>query len=288
MSATSFRSAASAAGSAAHASPPWPARPWLQWPAPALLAWLCAWACWALAGSLLGAAGLSARAPALAQGLPLLAGLLVGSGVAWRWPLATGLRRFIVAAGFPLSALGSGLATGVPAWAWLLPLALLLLAYPLRAWRDAPLFPTPAGALDGLAACVPLPPGAAVLDAGCGLGHGLQALRRCWPQARLCGVEWSWPLALATRLRCPFARVRRGDMWARDWSGYQLVYLFQRPESMAAAWAKAQAQMAPGSWLVSLEFAVPGQRPTLRWQADGAKPVWLYQLPGSTPTRAGR
>jgi Asp-tRNA(Asn)/Glu-tRNA(Gln) amidotransferase A subunit family amidase len=48
-------------------------------------------------------------------------------------------------------------------------MALLLAAYPLRTWRDAPLFPTPVDALDGLAAQLPLVAGARVLDAGCGL-----------------------------------------------------------------------------------------------------------------------
>ena len=37
-------------------------------------------------------------------------------------------------------------------------LALLLAVYPLNAWRDAPLFPTPAGALQGLETIAPLPP----------------------------------------------------------------------------------------------------------------------------------
>lgn len=278
--------------SRAPSSARWPTRTWLMWPAPALLGWLLAWCSWTAAHGLLTYAPVAAfpRAslPAMALGLPLLAGLLVGAGLAWRLPLASGLRRFIVASGFPLSALGSGLAQGAPAWAWLLPLALLLLAYPLRAWRDAPLFPTPAQALDGLPALLALPPGAAVLDAGCGLGHGLHALRRCWPQARFSGVEWSWPLALLARLRCPFAQVRRGDMWASDWSGFQVVYLFQRPESMAGAWAKARAQMAPGSWLVSLDFAVPGLTPSAQLQPTGAQPLWLYRLPASTPTALDR
>ena len=56
------------------------------------------------------------------------------------------------------------------------------------------MFPTPTGALDGLAQVLPLPAGARVLDAGCGLGHGLRALHRAWPQALLHGVEWSWVL----------------------------------------------------------------------------------------------
>ena len=51
---------------------------------------------------------------------------------------------------------------------------------------------------------------------------------------------------------------------------------------MARAWHKAQAEMAPGSWLVSLEFAVPDATPSAVLQVDTAKPVWLYRLGGST------
>ena len=40
------------------------------------------------------------------------------------------MRALVIAAGFPLSLLASGAAGALPAWAWLLPLALLLLLYP--------------------------------------------------------------------------------------------------------------------------------------------------------------
>ena len=171
-----------------------------------------------------------------------------------------------------------GGAVALPAWGWLLPLALLLLVYPLNAWRDAPLFPTPPGALHGLQDAAPLPAGAAVLDAGCGLGDGLKALRHAYPAAQLDGLEWSWPLRLLCALRCPWARVQRADMWKADWSAYQMVYLFQRPESMARAAAKAQAELAPCAWLVSLEFAVPGWLPSAQLRAPGGRVVWLYRM----------
>jgi SAM-dependent methyltransferase len=213
------------------------------------------------------------------------AGLLLALACSGRW------RRVIVAAGFPLAATLQGAAAGWPAWGWLLLLLPLLLAYPLRAWRDAPLFPTPAGALAGLPAVVGSP--GRVLDAGCGLGHGLRALRGAWPGARVHGIEWSPLLALATRLRCRFAEVRQGDMWRPSWAGFDLVYLFQRPESMARAWAKATAEMAPGSWLVSLEFAVPGVQPWARIDAGPERPLWIYRVgqgaaPGPASTQPGR
>jgi hypothetical protein len=271
MSARSAPSASDACDS------PQRARARLPWPAPALLAWLGAWGLTVLSLPRLAQWGAS---PIWAWA----AGAALGAVVAGAMRRASGLRRAIVAGGFPVSALASGAAAAVPAWVWLLPLALLLAAYPLRAWRDAPLFPTPARALAGLAAFIHLAPGDRVLDVGCGLGHGLAALRSQWPQARIEGVEWSRALRLAAALRCRWATVRRGDMWADHWGDYKLVYLFQRPESMARAWAKAQAEMAPGSWLVSLDFEVPGELPIEVLRPPGAQPVWVYRV-GQTARR---
>ena len=241
---------------------------WLPWPLPALLAWAGAW---------LVFVALQRMAP------PLLAVLLACSvGVAASLLAHNWWRRSFISAGFPLSLLLTG-AVALPAWAWLAPLALLLLVYPLNAWRDAPVFPTPRQALDGLAGLAPQAAQARVLDAGCGIGDGLKALRRAYPQAHIDGVEWSWPLRLLCALRCPWARVRQGDMWRTDWSGYQVVYLFQRPESMARAWAKARAELAPGAWLVSLEFPVPDTPAQAKLRLRGGRVVWLYQTAPSTP-----
>jgi hypothetical protein len=251
----------------------------LPWPVPALLAWALAWTVFAATAPRLGAASAALAA--------LTAGGLVTLAVAGPW------RRALVAAGFPLSALLAGVASSWPPWVWLLALAPLALLYPLHAWRDAPWYPTPAAALRGLDALV-VPAPRRVLDAGCGLGHGLRALRDVWPQAHLHGIEWSRPLAWLAARRCRDAEVRRGDMWALDWSGHDLVYLFQRPESMARAWTKAEAELAPQAWLASLEFPVPGRAPVACLHPDGARPVWLYR-PGagaairrSTETVAGR
>ena len=236
----------------------------LRWPLPALLAWAVAWALF-----------LGLRAAGTPVLLALVAGTLLGVvGSVWG---GSWWRRAVVGSGFPLSLALSG-ALAVPAWAWLLPLGLLLLVHPINAWRDAPLFPTPEGALDHLPDLAPLPPGARALDAGCGLGQGLQALRRAYPLAELHGLEWSRSLRLLCAWRCPWAKVTQGDIWRADWSGYQLVYLFQRPESMARALAKARAELRPGAWLVSLEFPVGGESPSGRLDGVQGRPVWLYQM----------
>ena len=241
----------------------------LPWPLPALLSWGMAWAVFG---------GLRVLdAPTF---IALLCAAAVGAlpAAASPWPLS-GWRRSFIALGFPLSLAASGVAGDLPAWAWLLPLGALALLYPLHAWRDAPFFPTPHGALQGLKRTVRLPDGARVLEAGCGLGDGLRELHAEYPRARLDGVEWSWPLRTACQWRCGFAHITRGDLWKTDWSAYQLVYLFQRPESMPRAVDKAARELAPGAWLASLEFEATPLEPDARHLCPDGRRVWLYQQP---------
>ncbi len=243
------------------------------WPLPAVLVWLASWGWFLVLRNL----GLGAVVSAL---LACGVGVLASSWGGTRW------RRLFMALGFPLSwGFTAGLA-GVPPWVWLLPVGVFLLLYPPGAWRDAPVFPTPLDAFDGLREVVTLLPASRVLDAGCGAGDGLRALERAYPDVRLEGVERSWPLRFLAAWRCPGARVFQGDMWAQRWGVYDLVYLFQRPETMADAWAKAERELAPGAWLASLEFEVPGETPTLTWTCPDGRPLWLYRQP-EPPSTAG-
>ena len=168
---------------------------WMQrlpWPLPALLAWGAGWAVHGAGGGLVAGT---------------LAGALLALAAHGAW------RRAIAAGGFPLSALALGAA--LPPWAWGLAALPLALAYPLGAWRDAPFFPTPARALEGLADVAPLPQGAGVLDAGCGIGHGLAALARVYPRAQL---EVQYLFQYFPHLPPPpSGLVRLSDPWLRDW-----------------------------------------------------------------------
>jgi SAM-dependent methyltransferase len=249
------------------------------WPLPALLVWLMAW------GMHVALRPWTAS-PWLLLGLPTLLGVALAAWPVWA---STRWRAMFLAAGFPVSVSvmaimptsANSAASPSMGMAWLLPLGLLLLAYPVRAWRDAPVYPTPANALNGLPGHLPLPAGTRILDAGCGLGHGLQALRAAYPAAQLNGIEWSWPFAMWARWRCPWAKVQRGDMWAQDWSAFDVVYVFQRPESMPRIWAKARAEMKPGAWLVSLAFEIPQVTPTAcvgKAVRGNVHTLWLYQL----------
>ena len=262
---------------------PWDPARW-RWPGPALAAWMAGW------GLMSALAGL---------GLPASWALLAGMGPAcWVQSRLTGRwRRVIVLLGLPLMLLAAAETSAVAPWAWLAMALLVLGLYPLQAWRDAPVFPTPPGALHALPGVVPLAPGASVLDAGSGLGHGILALRQAYPQARILGLETSLLLVLASRWRlrqhgcgagpARACQVRQGDMWVAPWAGFALVYLFQRPESMPRAWHKACAEMPAGAWLVSLEFEVPGVAPAARLTCPDGRPLWLYCLAGPEDSSAG-
>ena len=238
-----------------------------------MLVWSAAWATCLL----MRQAGLDA-AVGFAGGLATSLSLAMRCHGRWR--------QAITVIGFPLSAVALGSAADRPAWLWLLLLLPLLAIYPLRAWRDAPFFPTPARALDGLPGVVTPAPDK-LLDVGCGLGHGLAALHALGPRAAVHGLESSAPLAWLTARRCRYARIQRGDMWAADWSAHDLVYAFQRPDNMARVWAKAARELRPGSWLVSLEFAVPGGvAPHARLTCPDGRDLWIYQTPTSPPSPA--
>ncbi len=238
----------------------------LRWPTVALIVWGCAWAL--RIGLLQAGAGAG-----LATSAAVCLGLLAIALVQGRW------RRAIMALGFPLSWLLVLPGSQLPSWLWLLLLLALIVVYPLRAWRDAPWFPTPQDGLQGLAEAAQLQ-APRILDAGCGSGAGLIELRAQYPDAELIGIEWSIWLCLLSWWRCRrWARISRADLWKTSWADYQMVYIFQRPETLAPALEKARKEMRPGSWLVSLEFSAAGLAPTKVLQGAGRRPVWMYQMP---------
>ena len=201
----------------------------IRWPLTALGVWGAAWYVF----NLLVAQGLHSS-------VAMLFATLVGvsaAAVGWRRNMSQA-RAAALAMGFPVSFWLMGTAS-LPAWVWLLPLVLIIWIYPLHAWRDAPIFPTPLNALRDVPRYAILPAQAKILDAGCGAGDGLKALRLAYVNAQWIGIEFSRPLSWVAKFRCPWAEVRCGDIWQDHWGAYDMVYLFQRPETMPRAVAKA-------------------------------------------------
>jgi len=244
----------------------------IRWPLPALGVWGLAWFLYVflMRGDM---------HPSVAMMIATLTGVFAAA-VSWAKGISQA-RAVALALGFPVSLwlLGSA---HFPAWVWLLPLALIIWIYPLHAWRDAPIFPTPLNALKDIPRWAVLPAQAKILDAGCGAGDGLKALRLAYVNAQWIGIEFSRPLSWVAKLRCPWAEIRCGDIWEDDWGAYDMVYLFQRPETMPRAVEKAKSELKPGAWLVSLEFEAAELKPKAVTEASPDRPVWMYQAPLET------
>lgn len=238
----------------------------MTWPIPALLTWASSW----LIFKGLQSVGLS-------ETIALVVAAFWGGFLSKL--VHTPMRKALMVLGFPLSIVVSSSTLSVPPLAWLFLLALIVLLYPRKAWKDAPLFPTPKKALVELPEHMALQAGARILDAGSGMGDGLIALRHAFPRAELHGVEMSWLLRILSAIRCSFARIRQGDIWLVDWRSFDVVYLFQRPESMPRAVEKAHAELRRGAWLVSLEFEARELEPEAVVYGRDGRPVWMYQVP---------
>lgn len=187
-----------------------------------------------------------------------------------RWWLAIHL-------GFaPLVVLASRLAIA-PAW-YLGGFVLLLLVF----WRTdksrVPLYLSNAATAQALAGLLPATP-CHVIDLGCGNGRLLKALAQARPDCEFSGFEhapltWLW--ARLNSLDQPNCRVRLGDFWRQHLGLYEVVYAFLSPVPMARLWAKAGAEMRPGSLLVSNSFTVPGVEPETALEVADSRATRLY------------
>lgn len=161
----------------------------------------------------------------------------------------------------PLAVAVHGLAID-PLW-FLAGFILLFLVF----WRTdqsrVPLYLTNRSTAATLAEQLPPTP-CRVLDLGCGDGGLLRRLAKARPDCRFVGIEHAPLTWLAARLRTlglTNVVVRRDDFWDEPLSSYGLVYAFLSPVPMPRLWAKARAEMAPGTVLISNSFAIPDLTP---------------------------
>lgn len=218
----------------------------------------------ALCAQLLGAAGAFtlARAGFVGGLWPLVAMQAVLAALAslllrserWWLPIHLGF--------LPAALLGHGLTRALdlhPAW-FLAGFVLLLLIYWTSFRSRVPLYLSNRATAAALGQLLPAAP-ARLLDIGAGTGSVLRPLARARPDCHFTGIELApipWLLGRLLTRRLSNIDWRRGDMFASAWSDHDVVYAFLSPVPMAAVWAKASAEMKPGSLLVSNSFAVPG------------------------------
>lgn len=151
---------------------------------------------------------------------------------------------------------------------WFLAGFLLLLLTSFGAIRTrVPLYLSSDLAAEELARQLPI--GGCCVDLGCGLGGPLAHIAASRPDAQLFGVEaapLNWLIA-RLRLRAR-AEIRLGSLWDADLGQADLVYAYLSPAPMARLWAKARAEMKPGSLLISNSFEIPGVAPQAVLELD--------------------
>lgn len=120
-----------------------------------------------------------------------------------------------------------------------------------------------------------LPPGARLLEAGCGDGRLAVALAGLRPDLRVLALEnavGSWLLA---RLRWLGGGKPGGlviacrSFWTENWGNHDAIYVFLSPEPMPRVWSKFLAEGRAGSLLISNTFVVPDIEPDERLPLDG-------------------
>lgn len=239
---------------------------------PAQLAGLAA-AALALYSGLLPAAGWALAAQAL---VAALCAHLLGSA---RWWLLIHL-SFV-----PALALGLRLSQSLaisPHWFLLIFLALLLV-YGHTHRSQVPLYLSNQATAQALARLLPTRP-VAMLDIGAGIGNVLRVLANIRPDCRFTGIELAlapWLLGRMLANRQPNINWQRGDFFQYSWADFEVVYAFLSPVPMSAVWAKACAELAPGSLLVSNSFAIPGIVPEQTLLVDDRRRTHLlvYRIP---------
>ena len=198
--------------------------------------------------------------------------LALALAVLWRAPRWWWLLHALL-----LPAVFLALQADLPPWLYLAAAALLF-AISRNALTDrVPLFLTSQAALDALAAR--LPPGARLIDLGCGTGRLLGGLSRRRPDLILHGVESAWLPWLWARLRLarrPNVSVTLGDIWPASLAGYGVIYTYLSPEPMARIWHKVKQEADSGAWLISNSFAVPDVQPDESIAVDDATASTLY------------
>lgn len=130
------------------------------------------------------------------------------------------------------------------------------------------------------------------IDIGSGLGGLVLHLSNKHPQSEFTGIEIAPLPWFASRLRARMTRSRasfvRGDYSGVDFAAYDVVFAYLSPAAMQALWKKANAEMRPGSLLLSYEFDIPGAMPQLTSKPVGNGPFlygWYIQ-PGKLATAA--
>jgi hypothetical protein len=125
-----------------------------------------------------------------------------------------------------------------------------------------------------------------IYDLGSGWGNLVVSLARSFPQCSVWGYEVSpiprlFSKALIAISGIPRAHIENGDFFKIPLNDATVVVCYLYPKAMALLKEKFQRELAPGTWVVSNTFAVPGWKPYAVFQVDDLylTKIYVYKIP---------
>lgn len=193
----------------------------------------------------------------------LLQGAIAAAFTRWRrlapWWLA-------IQCVFPI-AIVVVLSFGLPPWIFLAAFGLLLVLYWSTFRTQVPYYPSNLAVWHEVERLLPQDRAPRFIDIGSGFGGLTMHLARRRHDGDFAGIELAPLPWLASLLRARLSgnrgRFLRGDYADLDFGDYDVIFAYLSPAAMPALSKKAQAEMKPGSLLISHEFAIPGVEPQL-------------------------
>lgn len=167
---------------------------------------------------------------------------------------------------FPIAA-ALVLSFGLPSWIFLAAFGLLLVLYWSTFRTQVPYYPSSPAVWHEVERLLPPDRPPRFIDIGSGFGGLTMHLARRCPAGDFAGIELAplpWFASLVrAKLSGSRGRFLRGDYTRLDFGDYDVIFAYLSPAAMPALATKAQAEMRPGSLLLSHEFAIPGVEPHL-------------------------
>lgn len=167
----------------------------------------------------------------------------------------------------------------LPGEIYLLVLLLLILLFWGTIKGDVPLFLSSTAVSEALAEMVEHGNLKHFIDLGAGIGSVVVPLAKRCPHLQITAIERAplpWLIAWLRCLSLSNVTVRIGDLWAQNLQDYDLVFAFLSPVPMPKLGEKSQAEMNPGSLLVSSSFPLPNRQPETIIELDDLRKTRLY------------
>ena len=133
---------------------------------------------------------------------------------------------------------------------------------------------------------VPMQKGELLVDLGCGDGRVLRAARERYSVEAL-GFEvnlLAYCIGRILTVGMNGVDIRRRDFWGQNLRDADVVFCYLFPDVMRRLAAKLEAELRPGSRVVSCNFVLPGWNPLGILRPDSVchnDPIYVYRVPDS-------